>query len=214
VIVWNPNGFHLINILSKDSKLIISYYDIQIRDLFTIWWRIQVGRMNRKLIVYVDNMCLHTARITLDFMSINTIGRVPNLWYSPNRPPCNFYLFDYVNKSVIKKEIRWSGGTSWSGQLHFAESWTGDVRTRFSRLNGIPYKMYHNQRKLCWINNFSILTGFSTTYPVLRCSWICAILCNSRQITFEIIFSITTMIWMLWIKELWMILFKMSLITT
>jgi hypothetical protein len=41
----------------------------------------------------------------LDFTSANTMGRVLDLTYSPNWPPCDFYIFGYVNESLIKKKF-------------------------------------------------------------------------------------------------------------
>jgi hypothetical protein len=61
-IVWNPGGFHLVNILPKWIKFNASYYATQILDPLSKWRRTQLGRTNRKLIVHADNACPHTAK--------------------------------------------------------------------------------------------------------------------------------------------------------
>jgi hypothetical protein len=63
-IVWNPGGFHLVNILPEGFKFNASYYVTQILDPLSKWRRTQVGRANRKLIVHADNARPHTAKMT------------------------------------------------------------------------------------------------------------------------------------------------------
>jgi hypothetical protein len=48
-IVWNPSGFHLINVLTKWFKSNASCYVTQILGPLSDWRRTQVGRTNRKL---------------------------------------------------------------------------------------------------------------------------------------------------------------------
>jgi hypothetical protein len=61
-IVWNPGGFHLVNILPKGFKFNASYYVTQILDPLSKWRRLQVARTNRKLIMHADNARAHTAK--------------------------------------------------------------------------------------------------------------------------------------------------------
>jgi hypothetical protein len=67
-IVWNPGGFHLVNILPKGFKFNASYYVTHILDPLSKWRRTQVGRTNRKLIVHADNASPHMAKMTSPFM--------------------------------------------------------------------------------------------------------------------------------------------------
>jgi hypothetical protein len=78
-IVWNPGGFGLVNILPKGFEFNASHYVTQILDPLSKWRRIQVGRTDRKLMVYADNARPHTTKITLQFMEQNSIQRAPYL---------------------------------------------------------------------------------------------------------------------------------------
>jgi hypothetical protein len=97
-IVWNPGGFHLVNILPKGFKFNGSYYVTQILDPLSKWRRIQVGRTNRKLIVHANNARSHTAKVILQFMEQNSVQRAPHPTYSPDLTPSDFCLFGYVKQ--------------------------------------------------------------------------------------------------------------------
>jgi hypothetical protein len=97
-IVWNPGGFHLVNILPKGFKFNASYYVTQILDPLSKWRRTQVGRTNRKLIVHADNARPHTAKMTSQFMEQNSMQRVPHPAYSPDLAPSDLYLFGCVKQ--------------------------------------------------------------------------------------------------------------------
>jgi hypothetical protein len=96
--VWNPGGFHLVNILPKGFKFNATYYVTQILDPLSKWRRTQVGRTNRKLIVHADNARPHTATMTSRFMEQNSMQREPYLAYSPDLAPSDFYLFGSVKQ--------------------------------------------------------------------------------------------------------------------
>jgi hypothetical protein len=78
MIVWNPSGFYLINVLSKwfKFKFNASFDVTQILGPPSDWRRIQVGRTNRKLLVHADNASHHSATVTLQFMQQNAMRRV------------------------------------------------------------------------------------------------------------------------------------------
>jgi histone-lysine N-methyltransferase SETMAR len=97
-IVWNPSGFHLINILPKEFKFNASFDITQILGLLSDWCRIHVGRTNRKLLVHVDNARPRIATVTLQFIQLNSMRRVPYPQYSPDLAPSDFYLFCYIKQ--------------------------------------------------------------------------------------------------------------------
>jgi histone-lysine N-methyltransferase SETMAR len=97
-IVWNPGGFHLVNILPKGFKFNASHYVTQIFDSLSKWRKTQVGRTSRKLIVHADNARPHTAKMTSQFMEQNSMQRAPHPAYSPDLAPSDFYLFGYVKQ--------------------------------------------------------------------------------------------------------------------
>jgi histone-lysine N-methyltransferase SETMAR len=97
-IVWNPGGFHPVNILPKGFQFNASYYVTQILDPLSKRRRTQVGCTNRKSIVHADNARPHTARMALQFMEQNLTQRAPHPAYSPDLAPSDFYLFGYVKQ--------------------------------------------------------------------------------------------------------------------
>jgi histone-lysine N-methyltransferase SETMAR len=88
----------LVNILPKGFKFNASYYVTHILDPLSKWRRTQVGRTNRKLIVYADNARPHTAKMTSQFMEQNSMQRAPHPAYSPHLAPSDFYLFGYAKQ--------------------------------------------------------------------------------------------------------------------
>jgi histone-lysine N-methyltransferase SETMAR len=95
-LVWNPGGFHLVNILPKGFKFNASYDLTQILEPLSKWRRTKVERTNRKLIVHADNARPHMAKMTSQFMEQNSIQRAPHPAYSPYLAPSDFCLFGYV----------------------------------------------------------------------------------------------------------------------
>jgi hypothetical protein len=98
-IVWNPGGFHLVNILLKRFKFNASYHVTQILDPLSKWRRTQVGRTNRKLIVHADNARPHTAKKTSRFMEQNSMQRAPHLAYPPDLAPSLFTSLALLSNS-------------------------------------------------------------------------------------------------------------------
>jgi histone-lysine N-methyltransferase SETMAR len=104
-IVWNPSGFHLINILPKGFKLNASFYVTQILGRLSDSRRTQVGRTNRKLWVHADNARPHTATATLQFMQQNAMRRAPHPPYSPDLALSDFYLFNDIKQLLLECEF-------------------------------------------------------------------------------------------------------------
>jgi hypothetical protein len=71
MIVWNPTGFYVINVLSKGIKFNADHYIANVLTPLVEWHKTQVGRTNRKLIGHTDNARLHTAKMSLDFLEQN-----------------------------------------------------------------------------------------------------------------------------------------------
>jgi histone-lysine N-methyltransferase SETMAR len=105
MIVWNPSGFHMINVVPKWFKFNASFYVTQILGLLSDWCRTQVGRTNHKLWVHADNARPHTATVTLQFMQQNAMRRTLHPPYSPDLEPSDFYLFDYIKQLLLGCEF-------------------------------------------------------------------------------------------------------------
>jgi histone-lysine N-methyltransferase SETMAR len=95
-IVWNPNGFHHIDVLPKGLKFNASYYVTHILEPLRNWREAQPDTGNQKLIIHADNARPHTAKMTLEFLVQNGMERAPHPPYSPDLAPSDFYLFGYI----------------------------------------------------------------------------------------------------------------------
>jgi hypothetical protein len=54
-IIWNPNGFHMINVLSKGIKFNADHGITDVLIPLVEWRKTQVRRADRKLIIHADN---------------------------------------------------------------------------------------------------------------------------------------------------------------
>jgi hypothetical protein len=98
IIIWNPGGSHLVNILAKGFKFNTSYDITQILDHLSNWQKIQVGCTNRKLIMHADSARPHTTKMTSQFMDQNSMQRAPHPAHSPDLAPSVFRPFGYVKQ--------------------------------------------------------------------------------------------------------------------
>jgi hypothetical protein len=85
-IVWNPNGFHLINVVSKGIKFNAEHYIINILISLAERRETPVDRTERKLIVHADDACPHTAKMRSDSLEQNgtkqhIIHRTHMIWH-------------------------------------------------------------------------------------------------------------------------------------
>jgi histone-lysine N-methyltransferase SETMAR len=98
-IVWNPQGFHLINALPKGQKFNANYYIDRI--LQTLLESRSTVR-GPGLIIHADNASSHAARKTLKFCRENRLEMAPHPPYSPDLAPSDFFLFGHV-KHVLER---------------------------------------------------------------------------------------------------------------
>jgi hypothetical protein len=92
-IVWNPTGFHLINVFPQGIKFNTSHYVTDILVLLLEWRNTQISGSDRKFIVHADDARPHTARVTLKCLKQNGMKRAPDPAYSPDLSPADFHLF-------------------------------------------------------------------------------------------------------------------------
>jgi hypothetical protein len=92
-IVWNTEGFHVVEIIPKGAKFDADYFCHSIlRALVPDDG--DVGR--RKMVIHADTSRPHTALRTRPFMAENAIKPAPHPPYSPDLAPSDFDLFGYV----------------------------------------------------------------------------------------------------------------------
>jgi hypothetical protein len=104
-IVWNPSGFHLINVLLNGCKFNASHYETDILGPVVDWRTVQARESNRKLIIHPDNARLHVATMTQQFLEQNAMKKAPHPAYSPDLAPLDFCLFGNVKKLLAGQEF-------------------------------------------------------------------------------------------------------------
>jgi histone-lysine N-methyltransferase SETMAR len=92
-IIWNPQGFHLVDALPKGQKFNTHYYIDRI--LQPLLESRSTGR-GPGLIIHADNVRPHTAQKTLKFCRENRLEMAPHPPYSPDLAPSDFILFGHV----------------------------------------------------------------------------------------------------------------------
>jgi histone-lysine N-methyltransferase SETMAR len=93
IIVWNPEGSHLVDALPKGQKLNANYYIDRVLQSFLP--SRSIGR-GLGLIIHAENARPHTARKTFKFWRENRLEMAPHPPYSPDLAPYDFFLFGYV----------------------------------------------------------------------------------------------------------------------
>jgi histone-lysine N-methyltransferase SETMAR len=101
-IVWNPQGFHLVDALPKRQKFNGNYYIDRI--LQPLLENRSTGR-GPSLIIHSDNARPRTARKTFKFYQENRLEMAPHLPYSPDLAPSHFFLFAHVKHVLEEAEF-------------------------------------------------------------------------------------------------------------
>jgi hypothetical protein len=103
-IVWNPTGFHVIQVLPSRYKCNSSYYQNEILGPLSEWQSEQAGAASRRLIVHADNPRPHihiaAAATSQKFMDENAMIKASHPPDSPDLAPSDFSLFSYVKHPV------------------------------------------------------------------------------------------------------------------
>jgi histone-lysine N-methyltransferase SETMAR len=134
-IVWNPSGFHLINILSAWCKFNSSQDVTNILGPIAGWRRVQAGASRRKLIIHADNARPDVAKLTQQFQEHNSMKRAPHPAYSPDLAPSDFYLFGYLKQVLAGQEL--PDGESHLGAVNeILGARKSDLAKSISRLDG------------------------------------------------------------------------------
>jgi histone-lysine N-methyltransferase SETMAR len=95
-IAWNPNGFHVIEVLPKGQKFNTDYYCSSVlAKPSKIATRFR-NETRRKLILPADNAPPHTAKSSIEFWAKLYLKVVPHLPYSPDLAPSDYLLFGYI----------------------------------------------------------------------------------------------------------------------
>jgi hypothetical protein len=104
-IVWNPSGFHLINVLSAGCNFNPSHDVTNILGPIAGCRRVQAGASRRRLIIHADNARPHVAKLAQQFQEHNSVKRAPHQAYSPDLAPSDFSLFGYLKHVLAGQEF-------------------------------------------------------------------------------------------------------------
>jgi histone-lysine N-methyltransferase SETMAR len=95
-IAWNPNGFHVIEVLPKGQKFSTDYCCSSVlAKLSKIATQFR-NETRRKLISHADHAPPHTAKSGIGFCAKLYRRVAPHLPYSPDLAPSDYFLFDYI----------------------------------------------------------------------------------------------------------------------
>jgi hypothetical protein len=100
LITGKPNGFHLIDAMSKEEKHSARYH---VKNITTPICQRLNSAGKRKLVIHPDNSRCHTAKVIFDFVSQRKVRFAPYPPDSPDIAPSDFFLFGY-----LKRELRGS----------------------------------------------------------------------------------------------------------
>jgi hypothetical protein len=77
-IVWNPQEFHLVNVLPKECKFNAGYYITELLSTFSDWCLTQKRRIDRKLLFHTDNARQYTGQASTDFLEAHDMEKAPH----------------------------------------------------------------------------------------------------------------------------------------
>jgi hypothetical protein len=80
--VWNPRGFHLIEVLAKSRKFNASYYIAEILEPLSQRRSIEAAGNERKLLVHADKARSHSAKLSIQYFNENRMKSAPHPPYS------------------------------------------------------------------------------------------------------------------------------------
>jgi hypothetical protein len=100
IIVWNPQEFHLVNVLPKECKFNTDYYITELLSTFSDWRLTQKRRIDRKLLFNTDNTCQYTVQASTDFLEAHGMEKAPHSPYSPDRALSDVDIFGHVKNRL------------------------------------------------------------------------------------------------------------------
>jgi hypothetical protein len=95
-IVWNPNGFHLVDVLPGGCKFNAGYSMSKVLGRLSEWRQGQRGEALGKLKVHADNTRLSTAAVSTAFIEEYEMKKVNDTPHSQDLALSDFYLFGHV----------------------------------------------------------------------------------------------------------------------
>jgi hypothetical protein len=156
-IIWNRNGFYVIDRLPNHIKMNSAYFMTNILILLEqiIFPR---GRTphEKRFMVHLDNCSVHTSRASTDWLEEHNILHMLHPPYSPNLASSSFYLFPTVKRNL--NGCSWPTRTSfWVPARGFEGSRSWRIEYHISGLSGPNSRSKWRQWRLRqMINNLYI----------------------------------------------------------
>jgi hypothetical protein len=96
-VVWNTQGFHLIDTMPRREKFSTRYF---VDKILTPISAQLIPTRRRKLGIHADNSGYHSAKVVLDFMPQKQTKLAPHRSYSPDLAPSDFSIFDHLKEGL------------------------------------------------------------------------------------------------------------------
>jgi hypothetical protein len=103
-VVWNPHGFHLIDVLPKGSKFDAGHYISLILSAFPEILAPYQDYPRRNFVIHADNARPHCAKIVTLFLDHNSRRRAPHPPYSPDQTHFDCWIFE-DQKVVLQRGL-------------------------------------------------------------------------------------------------------------
>jgi hypothetical protein len=105
-IIWNPNGFYIIDRFPNDTKMNSVYF---VANIFTpleqaIFHRGRAPHQKR-LVIHLDNCSVHTSRASRDWLEEHDMRRMSQPSYSPDLVSSDSYLFPTVKEKFERTQV-------------------------------------------------------------------------------------------------------------
>jgi hypothetical protein len=101
-VVWNPQRFHMINVLPKDSKFNAGHYISRVLSPLPEVFAAYQDDPKRHVVIRADNARLHCAKTVPMFLDHNSLRRAPHPLDSPDLTLSGFWLFRNL-KGVLQE---------------------------------------------------------------------------------------------------------------
>jgi hypothetical protein len=107
MIMWNANGFHIVDKLPNETKTNSHYFVTNILTPFeqSIFPQGR-GPREKRFVLHVDNCSIHTSRVSTEWLNQHNTVHMAQPLYSPDLAPSDFYLFPTVKEKLQHIALR------------------------------------------------------------------------------------------------------------
>jgi hypothetical protein len=106
-VVWNPHGFHLVNVLPNGQKRMNQY---SIDHIFSEIGALRDAKDQRKLVIHADNSNPHVTKRAKQYLDENALRSAPHPPHSRGPSASDCSLFDHVRRVLQGTEFQTAEG--------------------------------------------------------------------------------------------------------